>query len=328
MGLSDMKTMLFVLVVAALIPGCNKPASRARDTLRIGIYPTQDFLPYFVMRELGFDTQNGLNFTETRYDSGAAVIGAMAAGFLDVGYVGTVPLLAAADRAIGPHKVIGIAANNTSDPKHPAGGVLVSISVKGWEELEGEYIAVNALTSIMAAALKGRLMREGVKRYRPVEIAFPNMGLSVVGGNVAGAAMYDPFLTQSLLRGDGKLLDWIIGGPPLERMVTTVTICRSALREGNPAAVRAFLRAHLKSVKWINQNPAASRAILAKHLNLSKEVGQKMRLLRWPEDQRYDSVLLEATQKTLLGIGALKTWIPVDGLFDQALLNEVLREEP
>jgi ABC-type nitrate/sulfonate/bicarbonate transport system substrate-binding protein len=235
--------------------------------------------------------------------------------------------LVAAENDIVPSKVIAIAGNNRSDPDHPAGGALVSFSVKSWRDLEGENIAVNALTSISTAAMKGRLAHEGVKHYRVVVIPFANMGLAVAGGNVAAATMYEPFLTQSLDRGDGKLLDWIIGAPPFARMETTVTVFRAALRQSDPGVAKAFLRAQLQAVKWINNNPTDSRSVLAKYLNLGKSAGEKMRLLDWPMYQRHDPALLQEMHKALQQIGAFKASVPIKPLFDETLLSEILAEK-
>jgi NitT/TauT family transport system substrate-binding protein len=321
---SPQKVLLVLLVIGSGV-GCDS-APRQPVTLRIGTYATQDFLPYFVMREQGFDAKNGLVFAETRYEGGAAVIDAMAAGLLDIGYVGTVPLLAGVDRSLVPGKIIGIAGNNVADSDHPASGVLSNPLIKDWQELDGKYVAVNAATSIMAVALEARLSHEGVRAYQLVEIPFANMGLAVAGGNVAAAAMYDPFLTQSLLRGDGRLLGWIIGSDPFPRMVTTVTVASASLREKRPGVVKAFLRAHLAAIRWINHNAGGSRFTLMKYLSLSKNVGEKLRLLRWPLDQRHDSALLNDMQKVLLKVGTLGRSVATKEIFDETLLGEVMAE--
>jgi ABC-type nitrate/sulfonate/bicarbonate transport system substrate-binding protein len=153
------------------------------------------------MQEQGFDKKNGLQFVEQSYPGGAAIIEAVAAGSLDMGVSGTPPVFSAAERGLIPSKVIPVSANDFADPDHPAVGILVAPSVTTWQVLKGQQIAVNALNSINAAAVVGRLQQEGVSDYKLVEIPFPNMGLAVAGGNVAAAAMAEPYLTQSVLRG-------------------------------------------------------------------------------------------------------------------------------
>jgi len=317
-------------VVAILFPliSCSRtPTPAPQFTLRIGTFSAPSFLPYFVMQEQGFDKKNGLQLVEKSYPGGAAIIEAVVAGSVDMGVSGTPPVLSAAERGLIPSKVIPVAANDFADSDHTGLGVLVAPSITTWQDLKGQQIAVNALNSVTAAAVVGRLQQEGVSDYKMVEISFPNMGLAVAGGNVAAAAMSEPHLTQSLLRKDGKLLGWVVGGPPFERMELAMVIFSTDLHHKNPAAVKAFLRAQLQAVKWINQNPEKARDILAKRLALSPEVAQKMKMLRFSTDGRNDPALLDGMQPVLINVGMLKKPIPARQLYDETLLEEVLKEK-
>jgi ABC-type nitrate/sulfonate/bicarbonate transport system substrate-binding protein len=195
------EVLVIAFSVLFLLAACAPPKPAQQYTLRIGIFSAPSLLPYFVMQEQGFDKKNGLQFVEQSYPGGAAIIEAMVAGSLDMGVSGTPPVLSAAERGLIPSKVIPVSANDFADPDHPAVGILVAPSVTTWQVLKGQQIAVNALNSINAAAVVGRLQQEGVSDYKLVEIPFPNMGLAVAGGNVAAAAMAEPYLTQSVLRG-------------------------------------------------------------------------------------------------------------------------------
>jgi NitT/TauT family transport system substrate-binding protein len=321
------KMVVAALLTLIVLASCSPSKSTPQFKLRIGLFPVQDYLPFFVMQENGFDKQNGLQFGETSYAGGAAIIDAIVAGLLDVGYVGSVPVFTAAERGLMPDKIVVVAANNFADPDHPGVGVLVSTSVKGWKDLNGQHIAVVSINSLHGAAANACFQKEGVRDYRFVEIPFANMGLAVVGGNVAAATMSDPFLTQSLLRGDGKLLGWVIGGPPFEHMEFSMIVFRANYYQNNPQAVKAFLRAHLQAVKWINQNEKEARSILVKRLQVSQDVGKKVHLLRWPLDARNEPALLESMQPLLVEIGMLKTPIPAHKLYDETLLEEVLKEQ-
>jgi ABC-type nitrate/sulfonate/bicarbonate transport system substrate-binding protein len=314
------------LLTAIVLAACTPPKPAQQFTLRIGTFSAPSFLPYFVMQEQGFDKKNGLQLVEKSYPGGTAIIEAVVAGSLDMGVSGTPPVLSAAERGLIPSKVIPVAANDFADPDHPGVGVLVPLSVTSWQDLKGQQIAINALNSINAAAVVGRLHQEGVRDYTLVEISFPNMGLAVTGGNVAAAAMAEPHMTQSLLRKDGKLLGWVAGGSPFERIELTMVIFSTDLYRNNPAVVKAFLRAQLQAVKWIDQNPEKARAVLAKRLAISPEVARKMKLLRFPLDARSNPALLVSMQPLLVDIGMVKAPIPVNKLYDETLLEEVLKE--
>jgi NitT/TauT family transport system substrate-binding protein len=309
------------------LTACGPAAPTSTVTLRSGVFATQDFLPYFVMQEEGFARANGLRFEEASFAGGAAALEAMIAGSLDVcASVGPAPLLSAAGRGHVPDTIMAVAAGGFADRDHPAVGVVVSRSVTTWGDLRGAQIATNARDSIVSASVAARLKREGVADYSFVEIPFSNMGLAVAGGNVAAAGMYEPFLTQSLVRGDGKLLDWVIGGPPFERSQVGAVVVRTDLYRNNPSAVKAFLRAHLQAVVWMERHPDRARVILTRRLGLTKELGARMKLLRWSADMRMDSGALEQIQDVLVDLGTLKAPVTVGRLYDTALLDDVLAE--
>jgi NitT/TauT family transport system substrate-binding protein len=318
--------LILAVVVASLFISCSPAAPAAQFSIRFGAFAAQDMLSYFVMADQGFAQKNGIQFTETAFLGGAAAIDAVLAGSLDACFAGTVPVIAAAQQGLIPGKIVPAAAVSFSDPEHPNIGVLANTSIKTWRELAGQNLGVNALNGIPAAALKGRLKLEGVSDYKLVEIPLANLGLAISGGNVVAASIPEPYLTQSLLRGDGKLLDWVIGGQPFPQMQNADMVFSAALYQGNPAAVKSLLRAFLETAKWINQNPDAARTILIKRLSLTPEVAQKMKLIRCPADGRNDPVLLDSMQTVLMDIGMLKAPIPARQLYDETLLNEVLSE--
>jgi len=159
-----------------------------------------------------------------------------------------------------------------------------------------------------------------------VDILLTNQGLAVAGGNVAAACMSEPYLTQSLLRGDGKLLDWVVGGRPFEQSELSTIVFSGDLRRRNPEGVKAFLRAHLAAVSWMNEHPDEARLVLAKHLNLTEAVAKKINLLRWPLDARTDAALLDQTAQILLRAGILQRHIDTHRIHDETLLAEVLKE--
>jgi NitT/TauT family transport system substrate-binding protein len=319
--------LLSSLALIAALTGCGEGIPPRTD-VRIGVFQVQDFLPYFVMQEEGLDARNGLRFVEHSFSGGAAALQAMAEGSLDVSPgVAIVVVLTAAERGLVPSKVVWVAANDVADRDHPGIALLVSHSVQGWKDLSGQKIAVNARDSVAAAAVDVRLNEEGVVGHSFVNIPFSNMGLAVAGGNVAAAGMAEPYFTQSLLRRDGRLLDWVVGGRPFERTQFTGIVFSAAFHRSNPAIVKGYLRAHLAAVKWINANPEKGRLLLARRLNLSPDVAKSVHLLRWPLDARIDPALLSQAQQVLVRAKLLREPGATAPLYDETLLAEVLKEK-
>ena len=122
-----------VVVVVVLVLACSRPGPSTID-LNVGYFPTQDFLPYFVITEQGFDRRHDLRLIEKMFPGGAGVIDAIVDGKVDVGpAVGTVPILAAAAQGVIPDKVTVIAGNNFTDPQHPSIGVIVGPTIQRWK---------------------------------------------------------------------------------------------------------------------------------------------------------------------------------------------------
>jgi ABC-type nitrate/sulfonate/bicarbonate transport system substrate-binding protein len=254
-------------------------------------------------------------------------IDALAAGKLDIAIAALVPVLTAAERGLIPDKLVPVAANNFSDPEHRSIGVLIATTLQGWKDLEGKKIGTNNIDSLMSAAPAVRLKQEGVGGYSFVAINAANRGLALAGGNIAAATMAEPYLTQSLLRGDGKLLDWVVGGPPFERMELSNIMFSAEFRRRNPEGVKAFLRAHLAAARWINEHPDQARLVLARRMTLSAEVANKINLARWPTDARSDHALNDQTQQVLLRSGLIRRLFDTRALYDETLLAEVLKEK-
>jgi ABC-type nitrate/sulfonate/bicarbonate transport system substrate-binding protein len=281
------KMVVAALLTLTVLASCSPSKPTPQFKLRIGSFPGQTYLPYYVMDEQGFAKKNGLQFTETSYQGSVPIVEAMVSGSVDMGYLSSLVVISAAGRGLIPGTILPVAANEFSDADHPGLAILVAPSINAWKDLEGQRIAVIGMTSVPTLAIKGRLKKERVDNYKLEEIPVPNMGLALAGGNVAAAVMSEPFLTQSLLRGDGKFLGWLLGEPPFERIGMTMIVFRADFYRNNPQAVKAFLRSQLQAVKYMNQNQEGVRSILAKRMSLSGEVSKKIKLLHWPLDTGY-----------------------------------------
>jgi NitT/TauT family transport system substrate-binding protein len=316
-------TWLIALVVVTFA-ACS--SSTPAVPVRVGTLGSMEELAMFVIQERGLDAKHGLRLETSPYPGGARIIDAMAEGSVDFSWnVGTVPLLAAAERGTVPARAVAVAVNTLADPERPGVAMVAAPSIRDWRALDGALIGVYAVNSLGGAAARARLAREGVRDYRFVEIAMTNLGLALASGTVSAAAMPEPFVTQSILRGDGRLLGWVIGGAPLERMVYTVITARTDFYREQRPTVRALLRAHIEAVTWINANPGPAGSLVARRLGITEELGRRVHLLRWPRDGRNDPTLFMTMQEVFVQAGVLAAPIPATRVFDLAVLDDVLR---
>ena len=122
-----------LLVIAVLLPACAPSEPEQQFTLRIGLVGTLSSLPYYVMRDQGFDKQNGLTIVETIDQSADLGFNAIADGSLDGSSSGgTVNVVLAVQDGIMTDKVIAVYTNSFADPEHPIVGVVVANSLSKW----------------------------------------------------------------------------------------------------------------------------------------------------------------------------------------------------
>jgi NitT/TauT family transport system substrate-binding protein len=308
--------------MTVVLSGCgSKPPI---TEVRVGTLPSADYLPIAVMIEKGFAAREGLRLVEVPISGGSAILEALAQGGIDTGNPGTIPVIQAAARSLVPDVAVAVAATSFHDPQHPGTGVLVGPAVREWKDLENRHLAVHSTGSLNAAALAIRLQEEGVLAYELVEIPFANMGLAVRDGSVAAAALNDPYLAQSLLRGDGRLLGYVIGGPPFERFQLSMVVFSTRLVREQPQLVEAYLRAYLRSIRWINRHPAEAGRLHAHRLSLDDRTTARFAPLLWRDPPRNDPQLLDELQQKLLELGWLREEIPLERLYDESLLERVL----
>ena len=316
--------LALALAVATSACASDEPAAEHLPTVRFAFIPAVDHLSYLVMVDRGFDRENGFRLEETDAVGGRAALDAIAAGDADATMSGSVQALADARAGLVPATEVIVGNNTYADQKHPAMAMLVGSGIDGWSDLVGATIAVNQIGSLAEVAGRIRLAQEGVTGVTFAEIALPDQGLAVADGAVAAAIMSEPYLTQSSRRGDGTILDWVIGGAPFPEFPYTVIVVRGSLARDDPGLVRAFLRAHLEAVRWIDRHDGAARDLLARRLSLEPAVAEEMRVNPYVADARFDRDLLDRVQQILAAADPAATPVAVADLIDERLLGEVL----
>lgn len=319
---------VLMLLLATTVMGCGKddPAPQALPTIRFAFIPSVDYLSYLVIVDQGFDRANGFTLTETAAVGGRAALDALAADEIDATIAGSTQVFVDARAGLVPDKIVAVAANTRADPDHPAMAMVVGAGIDGWRDLDGAAISTNQIGSLGEVAGRLRLQQEGVTGFTFVEIALPDQGLAVADGTVSAAIMTEPYRTQSMRRGDGRVLDWVIGGEPFPTFPYAFVVMRGDFTREEPELVRSYLRAHLDAVKWIEAHEDEARDLLARRLNLEPAVAEDMLLNPFVGDGRFDRPLLERVQATIAAADPAATPVAADDLVDEHFLLEVLEE--
>ncbi len=233
--------------LAALISGFALPAFA--ESLRIGwqqiVEPSR--VP---QADKTYEAATGAEIEWSLFGGGADVIAAIAAGSVDIGYVGSSPLTAAASQGL-PIETIYIVGNIAEAE---------ALAVKGVEkpeDLKGKKIATpfvsTAHYSLLTALKHWGVPASDVQilNLRPQEIA-----AAWERGDIDGAYIWDPVLNQIKTTG-GKVLadsadvaEW--GGPTFDAWIV-----RKDYAEKHPEIVRAFVKVTGEATDAYLANPEA-----------------------------------------------------------------------
>ncbi len=316
---------LHVLVLIGSVSACT-PSVAPLDPIRVGAYPTTDMLPVYVMQAEGIAARHGLEIILSEpYAGGLAAAEAIAADEVDVTYPGIVPLLSLASAGRIPADIAVIGVDDVVTAEAPSAALFIGTGVTSWADLSGRQIGIHSLTSINAAAFAARARFEGLTDYEFVVVSLVDMGIAVRDGTVSAAVMEEPWTTQAVIRGDGRILAFMEGEPPLENMPLTAIVVRAELLD-SPDLARRYLLAHLESVKFIAEHEAEARALFVPAMGISAEVASRLHLKSFPLDARLDMAAVLALEQLLNDAGAIDTRIDPATFYAPALLESILAD--
>lgn len=235
------------LAIATLFGGVALPAFA--ETLRIGwqqiVEPSR--IP---QADKTYESATGADVEWHLFGGGADVIAAIASGSIDIGYVGSSPLTAAASQDL-PIETIYIVGNIAEAE---------ALAVKGItkpEELKGKKIATpfvsTAHYSLLTALKHWGIPATDVQllNLRPQELA-----AAWERGDIDGAYIWDPVLNQikttggTVLADSADVAEW--GGPTFDAWIV-----RKDFAEKNPDIVTAFVKVTGEATDAYLADPAA-----------------------------------------------------------------------
>lgn len=252
---------------AAVAMAASFSIARAADvTLNIGYQPIVE--PSRVPQADGtYEKATGAKINWQKFDGGADVIAAIASGSLDIGYVGSSPLAAAASRELPIEAIFVVGLISEAE-------ALAVKSVEKPEDLVGKKIATpfvsTAHYSLLTALKHWNVDPKSVEilNLRPPEIA-----AAWERGDIEGAYVWDPVLAQ--LKKSGKVLatsadvaEW--GGPTFDAWIVS-----KKFAEEHPDVVTAFVKVTGDATAAYRANPDAWNATSPEAEKIARLTGAK-----------------------------------------------------
>lgn len=254
------------LTVAALAGG----VSAEEKPLRIGYVFAMANAPALIADKEGFYREEGLNVDLKALGDGPVIQQALAAGELDVAYVGTPPVYQWFSR--------GLQSRILAKVNYGQAAVIVDAKspINSLEALKGKKLAGVKKGSGMDVLLRGYVLKEkaGLNPDKDLDIIdMPpgNMNAALERGIVDAAFSWEPFVSQSLLRGSSRVL--LDVNKALPNYPWYVVIALPKTLQERPDDVVKLLRAHRKAIAFLNENPDESNRIIAEAFKLEAVQG-------------------------------------------------------
>src|SRR5712691_1400817 len=333
-----MRTSFGAMAAILSIAACALHAQQKPTVLRVGYFPNLTHAQALVGRANGqFEKAlgTGVQVEWKAFNAGPSAIEALFANAIDLTYVGPNPTVAGYFRSQGEAvRVIAGAASG--------GASLVvrkNAGIQNASDFHGKKIATPQLGNTQDVALRSWMRANGLKArekggdVQVIPISNPDQLTLFLKGQLDAAWAPEPWAARLVHEGGGRIfLDerdlW-----PNREFVAAEIIVSTAFLKNHPDLVKKFLRTHVELTEWITQNPTQAKQVL--NQQLQKETGKPL-----PPDElddafarfevTYDpirSALLKSSQQAFEQ-GFLGRRPPdISGLFDLALLNEILREK-
>lgn len=205
-----------------------------------------------------------------KFDSGADVVAAIAAGAIDIGYVGSSPLAAAASRELPIETIFVVGLIGESEALVARNGS----GIAKIADLAGKKVAV-PFVSTTHYSLLAALKHEGVdpKSVEILNLRPPEIAAAWERGDIDAAYVWDPALGQIRTSGEiivdsAKVAEW--GAPTFDAW-----IARSDFSEKNPDAVTGFVKVTGEAYADFLKDPAAWSASSEPAAKIAKLTGAK-----------------------------------------------------
>lgn len=249
---------LALIACASLAHGADKP-------LRVGWVFAMANAPALIADKKGFYAAEGLNVDLRQFGDGPVLQQAVAAGELDIAYVGAPPVYQWASR--------GLEAKIIAKVNYGQAALLADAAsqVKTLADLRGKRLASLPKGSGMDVLLRGFVLREHARLDPDRDlsiVAMPpaNMPAALERHVVDAAFTFEPFVSQSLLRGKTRLL--LDVNQALPNHPWYVIAALPATLSGRPGDVVKLLRAHARAVAFLNDHPAEANRLIAEAFKL------------------------------------------------------------
>jgi NitT/TauT family transport system substrate-binding protein len=268
---------LCVIALALAIFGCGAEDSD-RTKLTVGVVPIADVAPVQVGIDQGFFRDEGLDVELHTGRGGAEIVPQVVSGDVQVGFSSTPTLLTAATEGLPIEIVapaVGSPPRKEGHGENVEGALMVTkdSAIRGYADLAGKTVAVNALGNVIDVTLNAALDRHGVDHtgVKRLEVPFPDMLAALDAGRVDAAFLATPFKTIAEQSGKYRAVGFSIYETRPELIHTTYFVSRE-WADGNEQVLERFLSALRRSMLYAAEHEPETRKAVGSLVELPANV--------------------------------------------------------
>lgn len=262
--------LVIILIVSMFFIIKEKPAGN----IRIGYVPATTALPLYIAEEKGFFKDAGLDAVLVSCQGAVKQMEALLSKNIDaVGFMFTQTALTI--EASDPGSLVFLRTDYVNPQQYQLQLVTGKDSrINSIYDLKGKTIAELG-GGISGVLIKLILKSAGLtlKDVSVVSMPLPQMAQAIIAGKVDAALLSDPFTSLALREGSINILkksllsDYLLDPSPV-----AVVAVRKEYYDQNKDAVKKFLKAYEKSVKYMKQHPQESRDIVIKRHDFPQDL--------------------------------------------------------
>lgn len=313
------RDMLAAAAALTLAAGAGFQAQAADVTLNIGYQPIVE--PSRVPQADGaYEQATGAKINWQKFDGGADVIAAVASGSLDIGYVGSSPLAAAASRELPIETVFVVGLISEAE------ALAVKDGISKPEDLAGKKIATPFVSTAHYSLLTAlKHWNVDPKSLEILNLRPPEIAAAWERGDIDGAYVWDPVLTElkksgTVLATSADVADW--GGPTFDAWIVS-----KKFAEAHPDVVTAFVKVTANATAAYRADPEAWNASSPEAEKIARLTGAKVEEVPALLKGYIFPTLEEQTGPNILGGGTVKAIAETSAfLKDQGKLPAVLAD--
>lgn len=281
-----MKKILWAIIAVIILGGgiwlvqntknnINQTNQESMNQFRFSMVTWVGYGPVWLAQDKGFFKEEGLDVDITLMEDPATRKAAMMSRSID-GMANTVDLL-----ILDREQNVPSVAVSLFDFSNGGDGVIAKNDIKSVQDLKGKTILLQK--NFVSESLFNYILIKnniGLHEVTTIDTEAGAAGAAFAAGKSDVSVTWEPWLSKASETGNGHVLVSSADYPGV--IVDILTVHEDYLRE-HPEAIKQFMRAWFKAVRYWQENPEEANTLMAKHYDMAPdEFADVISGLEWP----------------------------------------------